>query len=95
MITTEDQPMTNSIFNTCRSEILGDQAMHELVLHLLNPSAWPLDLDAHLGTLGQKRELADAMIESYDRHGQADPAFALLASSIETATRNFKRNHES
>ena len=83
--------MSNELWGVDRrTDYLVHQELQELVLHLWNPADFRLDLDTHLhGLIGEQRTLAYEIIESY-RQDRADPAFVLLASALETSTRNFQ-----
>lgn len=78
-----------------RLEYLVHQELHALLLHLFNPVDHRLDLDAYLANLaGEKLELAREILEHYRASSRDDAGFVLLASSLETATRNVEREYE-
>lgn len=84
--------MTSSPLAEHRAEFLAHPEIHQLILWLWNPDRWPLPqpLGEFVDALeGEQQRWADLILASAD-----DPAFELLASSVETATLNLQRDYE-
>ncbi|MDV7210779.1 hypothetical protein [Azotobacter beijerinckii] len=85
--------MTSSPLAEHRAEFLAHQEIHALILFLFKPDEWPLPqpLGEFVNALeGEARRWAEFVLANAD-----DPGFELLASALEIATMNFRREYES
>lgn len=79
--------MDKSIFNVFskrEADVFGRPELHQLILHLHNPKAWPmLDMEQYLAGLSDaSRGVAHEIIKTY----KGDPDFKAHAAALEIAT---------
>ncbi len=85
--------MSRSIFNVFSNRedgVLIHPELNQLILHLYNKKAWPLDVEQYLSGLGEdSRIMANEIISTY----RGDRDFKAYAAALETATRNTERDY--
>lgn len=79
-----------NVFSDRRPEVTSRPELNELILHLHNKKARPLDVEQYLAGLSEdSRVLAKEIIDTY----RGDRDFKVYAAALETATRNTERDY--
>lgn len=79
------------VFSNREADVIGRPELHQLILHLHNPKAWPMaDMEQYLAGLSDaSRGVAHEIIKTY----KGDPDFKAHAAALEIATRNTERDY--